>query len=511
MALICVLKAFLLHICISYVHGHDFSKVCKRIYFQTNEYSNLNPSNVTKQLINNNIFVKFRWIQNNIPVYKAERLPLFFVYETRENKFVFSTSLYGRGYNATFPSGNRHKIIRKRWLVSANNATLPLGKDIFIGNQGFRPICVSQYLMAFCGFSQPIYFTLLVRQNNITYNNPVVDSFEVIPDIFVNKRPVYKHTNFKVTNWYLFYDKFAWYIGTNYNIPRGSFKSIDSATRPELITNSWRHHGVSGWVTYPLSEVRFQCRGIKTPCSQGRRCRNGGRCYLNTLNESVCACKLGWTGSHCRKQVKKCDAIVDTQHFEMERGMIWSGDDPLRLPQLCSADGWQEISPFFDIVEPDDSSDEEVARERRSLPWCTWSRARRSDSSSCRIDWSMWSDSGSRYRRYRRRSSWSRWSPPTSPPEPTNKYYKNDLKMHHAIICLAAFLPFCCPCMYFCLLCCDMMCDDEGEYINLGSLCFTICSGHVYIGEQTLFFMINLLKCPVFKFLIFQIQYSKYP
>ena len=230
-----------------YVYSETFY-VCSRIYFRGIENTG-SKSGVLNHIVKNNIFVKSRWTQNNFPVYKAERQSLYFIYKAKKNKFVFSSSLYGGEYDEPVLSGNKDIIHDKRWQISANNSTLPFGKNIFSGAQNVRPVCVTQHSLSFCGHSQSIYFSFKFNKDSISYNDPALDNFQFLPDLFINNRPVYKHTNFEVTKWYLFFDGVAWRIGPDYNTAEGPFKSDDSASRPELITKEWRQYNGTDWVT----------------------------------------------------------------------------------------------------------------------------------------------------------------------------------------------------------------------------------------------------------------------
>ena len=433
-------------------HGQTFSKVCSRIYFQRNEYSSGISLRMPVQLTDNNIFVKTSVIHNNFPVYKAERRRIYFMYNSRTNQFVFSSSSTGyRVFSDLKLTGQRYTIMYKRWLRTANNSTLPFGTNIFSGTRKITPQCVSLYTTSFCGSGQPIYFTANYTSGNVSHNNPVVDSFEPVPNLFLNYRPVYRHTNFAVSNWYLFFRN-AWYIGPNYNESLGYLHSTDKAIRPELITEKWLHWNGTKWVPYPLTDIRFQCRGQKTPCSQADRCTSRGKCYINNQNESVCACEFGWTGPKCKQSVKQCPATYDGSSLPLEEGMIWTKTCnqyyPSHVSYMCLSNGWKHYGRYADCVIP------------TTRPTTPWNR------------WSPWTN-------IRTRS-------PTVKPWNADK----DTNLLIAVILLATLLPFFFPLMHWCGLVCKRSTeryDLNGKLIegteSKTPSCGRICSMHFYVGK----------------------------
>ena len=362
MSITIVFTFFLLQVCTSEVYVGEFAKVCSRIYFEQYE---TNPQ-MPLQLIDNNVFVKTKIIRDNFPVYKAERRPLYFLYISKIKKFVFASQPDGYGlYKGLFLNGNQKIIKSRKWLESSDKSTLPFGNSIFktIKNSYsayFRPVCISQYHVSFCGFNEPIFFTLNYSQGNISWNNPEKDSFEPIRGLYKNSRPVYQHTNFAITGWYLYHTGDFWYIGPDYEKAFGKFRTPNYASRPELVTNWWREYMVkeSGEsLEFLLAGARMQCRGVRqnASCPHFKPCHNEGMLYFSSQNETVCACPLGWTGTKCSKKVKMCSArFTDDQKFNMEVGTIWTQRCPNENYSsfMCTTTGWQRMDGLTYDCQP---------------------------------------------------------------------------------------------------------------------------------------------------------------
>ena len=408
------------------------------------------------QLIDNNIFVKTLLTLNNFPVYKAERRKLYFMLNSN-TQFVFSSSLSRDGEFSNLKlNGDALSITYKRWLNTANNSTFPFGRTIFVGIPRVRPRCVSQYTTSFCGHGQPIYFTANYTNGNISINNPAVDSFEPIPNLFLNYHPVYKHTNFAVSGWYLFRSYDAWYIGTNYNKSVGYLHSTDRFSRPELITERWSHWNGTNWVPYPLTNIRFQCRGRKTSCSQVDRCNKRGRCYLNSQNESVCACELGWTGPQCKEPVKQCPGFHVGHSYPMEVGTMWTETCnqgyPDHVSYMCQSNGWKHTS-----VEARDC-EKPPTKKPTTTPW----------------------------------NKWTPWTNPrTRVPVATDKPWNADENkaLWISVVVLALLLPLILPVIHACGYVCKIWkkYDSDGKLIEGTEsdtpTCGRILSMHFYFGK----------------------------
>ena len=139
--------------------------------------------------------------------------------------------------------------------------------------------------------------------SSIEWNNPQTDYFLRLPGVYSDSRyPVYQHTrgvSFKDT--YLFSKDSVWYIGPDFNSPRGYFHATDNATQAEYITHPWYIYNGKKWTILPLTSIK--CRSpFKTSCEY---CENGGTC-VSRDNQTFCECKFGFRGARC-DDGRQCD------------------------------------------------------------------------------------------------------------------------------------------------------------------------------------------------------------
>ena len=87
-------------------------------------------------------------------------------------------------------------------------------------------------------FTQPYTYESVNTGAKIDITIPGVHSFQIMPDTFVNLRPVYQRVGGASNPVYLFYHG-MWYLGRNYNWRVGYAYVNDSALSPEYIMGEW--------------------------------------------------------------------------------------------------------------------------------------------------------------------------------------------------------------------------------------------------------------------------------
>ena len=274
-----------------------FSVMCDRIYFE-------HPIEDNFPFVNflSGVYIKTTLVRNGFPVYRNERGGAYFYVKNNISRPLVFDSMLQQTNKVGFGFG-LYSLLKKevtedpsRWIKTINNSTMPLG-DVFSTpfidwksgvERKTPPVvkCVSNPMMTDCG-DNPI-----ILATKVTFDN-----FIIIPNRIENNRRVYKHDNFSVNGFYLFYHSGHWIIGPDPSKGSGSFIAKSTAVKPEFVTSRWMKFD-KRWVEI---NAQIQCRGSKNLSMEDcrRSCRNSA-CSPNSFNETICTCAYGYTGQDCR-------------------------------------------------------------------------------------------------------------------------------------------------------------------------------------------------------------------
>ncbi|XP_004209651.2 uncharacterized protein LOC101240568 [Hydra vulgaris] len=320
-----------------------FSTLCSKIFFKQPQ----NEDVLFYKEVINGVYIKTDKVIDNFPLYLNERGNIYFQYSQTNNVFFFSKPSPAKNiYLGLGADADKIKMANpKIWTKNANRYNVFGGvvKKWFQWNQKY--IYLKEDLQVECwNFTDCQFRDLTFNYNLPGYNNPIDDYFLPLENTYVFNRQIYKHSNFNVTKWYLYYFNSYWNIGPNYTSNMVNWYVIDHALKPEFITNTWyKYNGIKSTFEQQVG-VTLQCRGLNKPCSKDR-CINNGTCSVNQINRTTCTCLFNYNGDDCSQKSFGCKNDEDVI---IEAGSL--------VPYICLS-GTNEV---YDVLCKKSSSGEYV-------------------------------------------------------------------------------------------------------------------------------------------------------
>ena len=166
--------------------------------------------------------------------------------------------------------------------------------------------------------SGKVYFNdTITGSQGVILNDPRVDYFAKIPEVYTSTRPVFRHNRQKL---YLYYREGYWMVGSSYSGQYDDyFRVQDLALRPEYIIRDWENWTGSRWTTD--RGLRIKCRGIangENKCHGVSPCKGRGTCVYTSGNETVCLCENIAYGASCEQQKLCSDPGVPDSSVTVE-------------------------------------------------------------------------------------------------------------------------------------------------------------------------------------------------
>lgn len=287
-------------------------QICSTILFK-----NVGEYNMPWVQIEGVYTTRISTIHDDFPVYKSEKSGLYFYYSYDPSKRIkmlaFGQEVGGTvfGLVASVSTNFDPKVWLASGNVNKNDVFGEITKDWFYYfplDETFKKVYSAKKIKAVCVEDESIqcdsgklYLNDTVTSGSVILNDPKIDYFKKLTDIYTSMRPVYKHSR---RNWYLYYKDDYWRIGTSYF--SGSTEVLrvtDHALKPEYVTGMWNVWTGTEWTA--AFGLTMLCRGIsngKNDCPLiSLPCKNSGTCVYTKGNETVCVCKKGSYGVHCEE------------------------------------------------------------------------------------------------------------------------------------------------------------------------------------------------------------------